>query len=399
MIEVEDGYRVPADIWDRLYRYQQTGVKWLWELHCQQVGGILGDEMGLGKTIQVIGFLAGLRCSNVRSHVTRELGLGPVLVVCPATVLYQWVNEFHKWYPPFRVAILHDTGSHGGNKLTLLANIIRYNGVIITTYASIRINNLLLLKYQWDYVILDEGHKIRNPDAEITLACKRFSTPHRIILSGSPIQNNLKELWSLFDFIYPEKLGTLPVFMEQFSVPITLGGYANASKIQVETAYRCAVILRDTISPYLIRRLKSDVKIQLPNKNEQVLFCRLTDYQRELYEEYIKGPEVESMINGGKLIFSGLMTLRKLCNHPDLITKEYTKYNQEIDDDDDDDDGMCHHMLSSRGVAEGNEEVYGHWRRSGKMIVIEALLKLWFKQQHKVLLFTQSRQVYLNKHD
>jgi DNA excision repair protein ERCC-6 len=175
MIEVEDGYRVPADIWDRLYRYQQTGVKWLWELHCQQVGGILGDEMGLGKTIQVIGFLAGLRCSNVRSHVTRELGLGPVLVVCPATVLYQWVNEFHKWYPPFRVAILHDTGSHGGNKLTLLANIIRYNGVIITTYASIRINNLLLLKYQWDYVILDEGHKIRNPDAEITLACKRVN--------------------------------------------------------------------------------------------------------------------------------------------------------------------------------------------------------------------------------
>ena len=84
------------------------------------------------------------------------------------------------------------------------------------------------------------------------------------------MQNNLRELWSLFDYVFPGKLGTLPVFMEQFSVPITLGGYVNASKIQVETAYRCACILRDTINPYLLRRLKSDVKIQLPNKNEQV---------------------------------------------------------------------------------------------------------------------------------
>ena len=98
----------------------------------------------------------------------------------------------------------------------------------------------------------------------------QFATPHRIILSGSPMQNNLKELWSLFDFVFPGKLGTLPVFMEQFSVPITLGGYVNASQIQVETAYRCACILRDTINPYLLRRLKSDVKLQLPNKNEQV---------------------------------------------------------------------------------------------------------------------------------
>ncbi|MEQ2230338.1 DNA excision repair protein ERCC-6, partial [Ilyodon furcidens] len=100
-----------------------------------------------------------------------------------------------------------------------------------------------------------------------------FRTPHRFILSGSPMQNNLKELWSLFDFVFPGKLGTLPVFMEQFSVPITMGGYSNASPVQVQTAFKCACVLRDTINPYLLRRMKDDVKanLSLPDKNEQVL--------------------------------------------------------------------------------------------------------------------------------
>ena len=102
-----------------------------------------------------------------------ELGLGPILVVCPATVLQQWVSEFHKWYPPFRVAILHDTGSYGGSRASLLKRMVSANGVMVTTYASVRLNTELLLKHQWEYVILDEGHKIRNPDAEITLACKQ----------------------------------------------------------------------------------------------------------------------------------------------------------------------------------------------------------------------------------
>lgn len=101
---------------------------------------------------------------------------------------------------------------------------------------------------------------------------KQFRTCHRLILSGSPLQNNLKELWSLFDFVFPGKLGTLPDFMEHFSVPITIGGYANASQVQVATAYKCACVLRDTINPYLLRRMKSDVgeALALPRKSEQV---------------------------------------------------------------------------------------------------------------------------------
>ena len=125
-------------------------------------------------------------------------------------------------------------------------------------------------------MILDEGHKIRNPDTGITLAVKQFDTPHRLIMSGSPIQNSLTELWSLFDFVLPGKLGTLPVFKEQFELPITIGGYANASTMQVETAYRCSVVLKGLIGPYLLRRLKRDVGTSLPDKTEQVRVIMLS---------------------------------------------------------------------------------------------------------------------------
>ncbi|KAB0397526.1 hypothetical protein E2I00_006883 [Balaenoptera physalus] len=313
------------DYYKQRLRYQQTGVRWLWELHCQQAGGILGDEMGLGKTIQIIAFLAGDRRS-----ITEKL----------------------------------------------IQDIAHCHGILITSYSYVRLMQDDISRHDWHYVILDEGHKIRNPNAAITLACKQFRTPHRIILSGSPMQNNLRELWSLFDFIFPGKLGTLPVFMEQFSVPITMGGYSNASPVQVKTAYKCACVLRDTINPYLLRRMKSDVKmsLSLPDKNEQVLFCRLTDEQHKVYQNFIDSKEVYRILNGEMQIFSGLVALRKICNHPDLFSGG-PKNLKGIPDD------------------ELGEDQFGHWKRSGKMIVVESLLKIWHKQGQRVLLFSQSRQM------
>nr|XP_042712051.1 DNA excision repair protein ERCC-6 isoform X2 [Chrysemys picta bellii] len=320
--EFDEGFRVPGFLFRKLFKYQQTGVRWLWELHCQQAGGILGDEMGLGKTIQIIAFLAGLSYSKIRTRGSnyRFKGLGPTVIVCPTTVMHQWVKEFHSWWPPFRVAVLHETGSYTN---------------------------------------------------------KKFRTPHRIILSGSPMQNNLKELWSLFDFVFPGKLGTLPVFMEQFSVPITMGGYSNASPVQVKTAYKCACVLRDTINPYLLRRMKADVKmsLSLPDKNEQVLFCRLTDEQRQVYQNFIDSKEVYQILSGEMQVFSGLVALRKICNHPDLFSGG-PKILKGVPDDE---------------LEEADQ--FGYWKRSGKMIVVESLLKIWHKQGHRVLLFTQSRQM------
>ncbi|KAM6330392.1 DNA excision repair protein ERCC-6 isoform 1-T2 [Podargus strigoides] len=377
--EFEEGFKVPGFLFKKLFKYQQTGVRWLWELHCQQAGGILGDEMGLGKTIQIIAFLAGLSYSKIRTRGSnyRYQGLGPTVIVCPATVMHQWVKEFHTWWPPFRVAVLHETGSYMDKKVKLIREIASCHGILITSYSYIRLMQDNIHSYDWHYVILDEGHKIRNPNAAVTLACKQFRTPHRIILSGSPMQNNLKELWSLFDFVFPGKLGTLPVFMEQFSVPITMGGYSNASPVQVKTAYKCACVLRDTINPYLLRRMKADVQmsLSLPDKNEQVLFCRLTDEQRQVYQNFISSKEVYQILNGDMQIFSGLVALRKICNHPDLFSGG---------------------PRILKGVPDADVEEtdqFGYWKRSGKMIVVESLLKIWHKQGHRVLFFTQSRQM------
>uniref|UniRef100_A0A7N6FG11 DNA excision repair protein ERCC-6 n=1 Tax=Anabas testudineus TaxID=64144 RepID=A0A7N6FG11_ANATE len=292
----------------------------------------------------------------------KYVGLGPTVIVCPATVMHQWVKEFHTWWPPFRVAVLHETGSFTSNKEKLIPEIASCHGILITSYSAVRNMQDTLQRYDWHYIILDEGHKIRNPNAGVTIACK---------------QNNLKELWSLFDFVFPGKLGTLPVFMEQFSVPITMGGYSNASPVQVQTAFKCACVLRDTINPYLLRRMKADVKanLSLPDKNEQVLFCRLTEEQRQVYRSFLDSKEVYQILNGDMQVFSGLIALRKICNHPDLFSGGPR-------------------ML--RGIPEDQlteEEHFGFWKRSGKLMVVESLLRLWFKQGHRVLLFTQSRQM------
>ncbi|KAF9903171.1 hypothetical protein EC991_004117 [Linnemannia zychae] len=403
---LEGGFRIPGDIFSNLFDYQKTCTQWLWELHCQGAGGIIGDEMGLGKTIQIIAFIAGL-------HYSGKLD-APVVIVCPATLLKQWVKEFHRWWPPMRVAILHSSGSgmnssskgegsrdddddddsfsedysgtrkrqkskkrFGGGKRRgktsereertvaddLVERISANGHVIVTTYAGLRIHSSRLLRQSWSYIVLDEGHNIRNPDADITLRCKQFKTPHRIILSGTPIQNNLNELWSLFDFVFPGRLGTLPVFQSQFAIPINLGGYANASNIQVQTAYKCAVVLRDLINPYLLRRMKVDVASDMPKKSEQVLFCKLTPPQRKAYEHFLKSDELNSIMDGKRHALFGIDIVRKICNHADILGRELHQH----------------------------DEDYGDYTKSGKMVVVKTLLEMWQKGKHRVLLFSQTR--------
>src|SRR5579862_689442 len=381
----DGGFKLPGDIHPSLFDYQKTCVQWLWELHCQKVGGVIGDEMGLGKTIQMIAFLAGLHYSDLLFNPEIEETRGPVLVVCPATVMRQWVNEFHTWWPPMRVAILHSSGSgmmdlnreealerrngkSDDSKTSRMATkivdrVVSLGHVLITTYAGLRIYRKQLIQVKWYYASLDEGHKIRNPDSEISVTAKQLLTPHRIILSGTPMQNNLTELWSLFDFVFPGRLGTLPVFQAQFAVPINIGGYANATNIQVQTAYKCAVVLRDLINPYLLRRMKNDVAADLPRKSEQVLFCKLTPVQRRAYEDFIGSNEMESIFAGKRQVLYGVDILRKICNHPDLVHRE---------------------RLSKKP-----DYHYGAEEKSGKMKVVKALLELWKRQGHRTLLFSQ----------
>ncbi|KAK5133404.1 hypothetical protein LTR08_007743 [Meristemomyces frigidus] len=381
----EGGLRIPGDIYPSLFDYQKTGVQWLWELYSQQVGGIIGDEMGLGKTIQTISFLAGL-------HYSGKLNK-PIIVVCPATVMKQWVNEFHRWWPPLRVSILHTSGSgmlnvnrearieddleetsyrrtstlSKGHKAAkrIVDRVIKDGHVLVTTYSGLQSYAELLIPTEWGYAVLDEGHKIRNPNTAITIYCKELRTHNRVILSGTPMQNNLTELWSLFDFVFPMRLGTLVAFRSQFEIPIKQGGYANASNLQVETAMKCAETLKDTISPYLLQRFKVDVAADLPKKSERVLFCKLTKLQRDAYEWFLNSEDMKSILNGKRQALYGVDILRKISNHPDLVE---------------------HRTLSKKAGYN-----YGAGSKSGKMQVVKALLEIWKRNGHKTLLFAQHR--------
>lgn len=215
--------------------------------------------------------------------------MGPSIIVCPATVIYQWVKHFHEWSPEFRCCVLHQSGSFQGNKINLIKDINKNKGIIITTYLAILKFKGNLLEYNWHYIILDEGHKIRNPTTKICIALKLFRTPHRIMLTGSPMQNNLTELWSLFDFTNPGMLGNLNTFQEHFITPILRGGFANSTPMQEATALSVAQALKNVIAPYLLRRTKTEVQhhICLPNKSEQVLFCSLTSEQKDLYKGFL----------------------------------------------------------------------------------------------------------------
>ena len=139
-------------------------------------------------------------------------------------------------------------------------------------------------------------------------------------------------MWSLFDFVFPGRLGTLPTFEEQFALPIASGAYANASAFKVQAAYQCSVVLRDLIRPYLLRRTKADVQLCLPDKSEQVLFCQLTDAQREAYENFLQTDLVSRVLCGRANAFSALTTILKVCNHPHLLTWD-SETNNKADND------------------------------------------------------------------
>lgn len=249
------GAKVYQASWERLFDYQREGVSWLHKLFLDKAGGILGDEMGLGKTAQV--------CCHLNS-IAAELSHASFLIVCPATLMRHWLEQLHTWAPSLRVVIMHSV-SATFEELRLLGDEMRHRAmkkliqssehglVVIMSYEGLRANISGISAIRWSAVCLDEGQKIRNPDAEVTLACKRLQALHRIILSGTPIQNRLQELWSLMDFVCPGKLGTREVFDVEIATPIREGNYRNASKFRYELGVRTAMALQELIRPYFLR--------------------------------------------------------------------------------------------------------------------------------------------------
>eukprot|EP00927_Polykrikos_kofoidii_P006006 TRINITY_DN12425_c0_g1_i3.p1 TRINITY_DN12425_c0_g1~~TRINITY_DN12425_c0_g1_i3.p1 ORF type:complete len:1451 (-),score=306.87 TRINITY_DN12425_c0_g1_i3:349-4701(-) len=381
-VQIAEGLRAPRWLWEALYHYQQHCVKWLWNIHSQRTGALVADEMGLGKTVQIAAYLGALhhsgilqkmRVQNPSMGTASRSSTGGVLIVAPATLLAQWKAHIHDWYPPLRVCILHSLDEKERKESMEIAS--SKNGVLITTYETLRNELDDLLAFHWVIVVLDEGQRIRNPHARITMAAKRFSTPHRIILSGSPIQNRLEEMWSLFDFIAPGRLGTLPVFAEEFAFPIENGNLMGANQTRVATAYQCAKLLRELTMPHILRRTKAEVidTLKLPPKQEQVLFCNLTPEQYQVYIDFLNTDMVmrarmaSTDKKGSGAVFFSLSVLRKLCNHPDLLLKDAGP-----------------EMLPT--------DMWNH-ERSGKMKVLAEVLKVWHSENHRALIFAQTVQM------
>ncbi|KAI0078954.1 SNF2 chromatin remodeling protein [Panus rudis PR-1116 ss-1] len=324
-------YRIPVPIKAELRKYQQEGVNWLAFLAKYQLHGILCDvDMGLGKTLQSICILASKhheRAEKYKQTKSPDAKHLPSLIVCPPTLTGHWYYEILKYTDNLK-PMLYTGNSRERNRLLPKFN---SHDVVITSYEVVRndINNLQ--GYNWHYCILDEGHIIKNAKTKLTKAVKCLRANHRLILSGTPIQNNVLELWSLFDFLMPGFLGTETTFNERFSKPILSNRDGKAKT--GEAAALALEALHKQVLPFLLRRLKEDVLNDLPPKIIQDYYCELSELQKYMYDDFSKSrarAEAEDAVRtetNGKSsaqqhVFQSLQYLRKLCNHPALVLKE-----------------------------------------------------------------------------
>ncbi|KAL7730918.1 hypothetical protein ACLKA6_014161 [Drosophila palustris] len=319
-------YQVPVSLSVELRGYQQAGINWLWFLNKYNLHGILCDDMGLGKTLQTICILAG-------DHVQRQekqLASLPSLVICPPTLTGHWVYEVEKFLSQSPVLRpLHYFGFPVGRE-KLRSQIGTSCNLVVASYDTIRKDIDYFSGIHFNYCVLDEGHIIKNGKTKSSKAIKQLKANHRIILSGTPIQNNVLELWSLFDFLMPGFLGTEKQFIQRYSRPILASRDAKSSPKEQEAGVLAMEALHRQVLPFLLRRVKEDVLTDLPPKITQDLLCELSPLQLRLYEDFSnkhlkdcldKLDDTENL--GTKThIFQALRYLQNVCNHPKLVLRQ-----------------------------------------------------------------------------
>ncbi|XP_042374277.1 SNF2 domain-containing protein ENL1-like [Zingiber officinale] len=394
---------LPYMIFKMLYPHQRDGLKWLWALHCGNTGGILGDDMGLGKTMQVSAFLAGLFQSRLIKRV---------LVVAPKTLLGHWMKELDV------VGLSEKIKDYSGPNAKLrqyeLEHVLKEGGVLLTTYDIVR-NNSKALRADWfvdgegceednlwDYTVLDEGHIIKNPKTQRSKSISDIPCAHRIIISGTPIQNNLKELWALFNFCCPDLLGDKDMFKLKYENPILRGNDKYASDRDKYIGSTVAKELRERIKPYFLRRLKSEVFVEddeaknpkLSKKCEMIVWLKLTTCQRQLYEAFLKSELVHASMEGSPL--AALTILKKICDHPLILTKRAAEGVLEGMDSmlNREELGMVETMAMNLANMTGQDSLLQlDHNISCKISFIMSLLENLIEEGHIVLIFSQTRKM------
>ncbi|KAJ3678039.1 hypothetical protein LUZ60_001842 [Juncus effusus] len=423
--------QVPASINCRLLEHQRGGVKFLYNLYKNNHGGVLGDDMGLGKTIQTIAFLSAIIKRNPKTEeITKETDpIGPVLILCPTSVIKNWENEFSSW-SDFKVAIYH-----GPNRELVLDKIENRNlEVLITSFDTFRIHVQNLCEITWELVIIDEAHRLKNEKSKLYISCQEIKTLKRYGLTGTILQNKIMELFNLFDFIVPGCLGDRDHFRVFYDEPLKLGQRLSAPERFIKTADQRKNHLKSVLKKYLIRRTKEETIGHLMlGKEDNILFCKMSDLQKRVYRRMLNQPDLQCIINkdlpclcGGPLtqvecckrteprgliwsflhkdnpdgcvlcpfcvVLPCLVKLQQISNHLELI-----KPNPKDEPDKQKKDAELAAAVFGTDLdlvfgTSKNENFMGlsDSMHCGKMRALERLLSIWAPQGDKILLFSYS---------
>ncbi|HZR40910.1 MAG TPA: DEAD/DEAH box helicase [Ktedonobacteraceae bacterium] len=305
----------PQTLQGTLRDYQRRGVAWLQYLENLGLNPCLADDMGLGKTLEVIACL-------LKERETTTEDIGSTLVIAPTSVLGNWRKEIERFAPQLRV-LVHQGGTRIKDKQTFVETCEQYE-VILTSFALARLDEKLLQGVKWHRVVVDEAQNIKNPQAAQTRAILKLPASHRLALTGTPVENRLRDLWSIFNFLNPGYLGKEAQFRKSFELPI------HKENNQTRSA-----VLKKMVEPFILRRVKTDKRIidDLPDKIEQKMYCTLSPEQASLYEAVVKDVteqlnEAEGMQRRG-LILSTLLKLKQICNHPAQFLQDGSAFTTE----------------------------------------------------------------------
>ncbi|KAM6034182.1 DNA excision repair protein ERCC-6-like 2 isoform 1-T1 [Chlamydotis macqueenii] len=426
----DNGDFIPYTINRYLRDYQREGAQFLYGHYANKRGCILGDDMGLGKTIQVISFLAAVLHKKgtrediennmpefLRRTMKKESKCNPkktFLIVAPLSVLYNWKDELDTW-GYFKVSVLH-----GSKKDDDLSRIKQGKcEVALTTYEILRLYLDEFNSVEWSAVIVDEAHRIKNPKAQITQTMKSLKCDVRIGLTGTILQNNMKELWCVMDWAVPGLLGSRQHFKKDFSDPVEHGQRHTATKRELATGRKAMVKLARKMSGWFLRRTKALISDQLPKKEDRMVYCSLTEFQKAVYQAVLDTEDVSLILRAGEpcscnsgrkrknccykvnahgetiksLRFSYLTILQKVANHAALLQTDNTSKQQEAHIK-----RVCSQVFSNfpdfvQLSKDAAFETISDPKYSGKMKVLQQLLNHFRKNKDKVLLFSFSTKL------
>ncbi|KAG1738616.1 SNF2 family N-terminal domain-containing protein [Suillus paluster] len=350
----------------QLKDYQLKGLQWMVSLYNNKLNGILADEMGLGKTIQTISLVTFL------IEVKRQRG--PYLVIVPLSTMTNWSGEFAKWAPTVKMISYKGNPAQRRN----LQGELRMGQfqVLLTTYEYIIKDRPILSKLKWVHMIIDEGHRMKNTQSKLAQTLTQYyHSRYRLILTGTPLQNNLPELWALLNFVLPKIFNSVKSFDEWFNTPFANSGTGDKIELNEEEALLIIRRLHKVLRPFLLRRLKKDVESELPDKVEKVIKVRMSMLQSQLYRQMKKhkmianGKDAKGKSGGVKGLSNELMQLRKICQHPFLFESVEDKVNPT---------GLIDDKLI---------------RSAGKLELLSRILPKFFATGHRVLIFFQMTKV------